>query len=236
MTHTTFDYILYYWPVPFRGHFIRAILTYVNANWDEGEEVGKMMSASPSNQPIPFMGPPMLIVNKNNFSISQMPAIAFYLGETFNLLPNTSEGRALTQKVINDANDVIDEITLQGGMEMWTDEKWQAFVPRLKRWMSFWEVLGKRCNLTADTGTLLGTTDIGIADIVTATLWMTMRERFPSIGEMLDEEAPYTAALAKRLWEIPIFDKFSKNSFEKYGNSYCGGQIEKSLRKVVNHE
>jgi hypothetical protein len=29
--------------------------------------------------------------------------------------------RALTMKVVNDANDVIEEITLNGGRQMWTE-------------------------------------------------------------------------------------------------------------------
>jgi glutathione S-transferase len=31
--------------------------------------------------------------------------------------------RAMTMKIVNDANDVIDEITLDGGREMWTKKR-----------------------------------------------------------------------------------------------------------------
>lgn len=236
MTTENPDYTLYYWPGPFRGHFIRAILSYAGANWAEGTDDFELVNAAPADQPVPFMGLPILVNNQNGFAVSQMPAIAFYLGEELNLMPDTPEGRALCLKVVNDANDVIDEITLQGGMVMWTDERWQGFIPHLKHWMSIWEVLGKEHGLSETDGYLLGTLKPTIADIVTATLWMTMRERFAPIGEMLDAEAPCTAALARRMWEMPVLAEFAKDTTEQYGDSYCGGQIEASLREVVNHE
>lgn len=228
------DYSLYYWPVPFRGHFIRAILAYAGRSWNERDaEVSKLMEEPPGQQPVPFMGPPVLVNEKNGFAVSQMPAIAFYLGETLGLLPDSPEGRAMTLKVVNDANDVIDEITQQGGREMWSEESWRNFIPRLKRWMTFWEVLGLRHEIEEEAGFLLGTAQAGIADIVTATLWSTLRERFPAIGKMLDEQAPRTAALCSRLWQSPALRKFAKDSDDRYGTAYCGGRIEQSLRKVV---
>lgn len=222
------DYALYYWPVPFRGHFIRAILAFAGKSWDErDDQVVTLMNQAPGRQPVPFMGPPVLIDEKNGFAVSQMPAIAFYLGETLGLLPDTSEGRAMSLKIVNDANDVIDEITCDGGREMWTEKKWEDFLPRLKRWMAIWEAVAK------DGRFLLGTDQAGIADIVTATLWSTLRERFPPIGRMLDEVAPRTAALCARLWQTPALRAFAEDTDRRYGDSYCGGQIEQSLRKVA---
>lgn len=215
------DYSLYYWPVPFRGQFIRAILAFAGEAWNERDAgVADLMEKDPSQQPVPFMGPPVLIDEKTGFAVSQMPAIAFYLGEKLGLLPDSPEGRAMTLKIVNDANDVIDELTQQGGREMWTEEKWQDFLPRLKRWMAIFEA--------SDPAE-----KTGIAEIVTATLWSTMRERFPAIGKILDEEAPRTAALCSGLWQTPALRDFAKYSDERYGDSYCGGKIEQSLRKIV---
>lgn len=228
------DYSLYYWPVPFRGHFIRAILAYAGKSWNERSgEVAALMEQAPAQQPVPFMGPPVLIDEKNGFALSQMPAIAFYLGETLGLMPDSPQGRAMTLKIVNDANDVIDEITQEGGREMWTEEKWREFLPRLRRWMSFWEAVGLRHDLEEEAGFLLGTATANIADIVTATLWCTLRERFPQIGTMLDDQAPRTAALCSRLWQTPALRAFAKDSDQRYGDSYCGGQIGQSLRKVA---
>ena len=213
------DYTLCYWPVPFRGQFIRAILAYAGKSWTETEDVAGLTYANPGKQPIPFMGPPMLTDEKTGFTVSQMPAIALYLGETLKLIPDSPQKRAMTVKIVNDANDVIDEVTQQGGREMWTKETWTEFQPRLKRWMAIFEAnpfLGQE-------------KETGVAEIVTATLWSTMRERFPGIGETLDKEAPKTAALCRDIWKNPALIKLSK----QYGDSYCGGEIGASLAKVA---
>ncbi len=229
------DYTLYYWPVPFRGQFIRAILAYAGKSWDEGDaDIVPLMEKAPGEQPIPFMGPPVLVVEKTGFALSQMPAIAFYLGETLGLLPKTPEGRALTLKIVNDANDVIDEITIDGGQQMWTKQTWEDFIPRLKRWMAIFEVIGERSGLKPDGGFLLGGAEPGVADIVSATLWSTLRAKFPKIGEMLDAEAPLVAALSYRLQQNPALAKLARESDERYGEeTYCGGQIGRSLRKFA---
>jgi len=136
-------------------------------------------------------------------------------------------------KTVNDANDVIDEITLDGGRQMWTDKRWQDFVPRLKRWMSFWEETGSRHGLKADTGFLLGGEVPGIADVVTATLWSTMTDRFRTLEAMLEDAAPMTAALSRRISDLPRLAKLAAKAKQDYGDAYCGGQIEASLRKVL---
>lgn len=229
------DYELYYWPVPFRGQFIRAILAYAGRTWIEhsAEAIGDLMSAAPDDQPVPFMGPPLLIEKASGFALSQMPAIALYLGETQELLSHTAQGRALTAKLVNDANDVIDEITLDGGREMWTPKSWEEFVPRLRRWMTFWETTGTAHGLSTDDGHMLGTSEPTVADIVTATLWDTMGRRFPAIDTMLTQVAPRTAALVARMQAVPALAELSARAFKDYGQSYCGGEIEKSLRAAV---
>jgi glutathione S-transferase len=229
------DYTLYYWSVPFRGQFVRAVLASAGKTWDEGGDgaIGKLMGAPVKAMPVPFMGPPLLIDHKADFAIAEMPAIVLYLGETLDLLAATPPLRAMTMKIVCDANDVLDEITLQGGMMMWTDKRWEEFVPRLKRWMSFWEETGRHHGLTADTGFLLGGDAPGIADIVTATLWGTMTERFSKIGTMFRRTAPMTAALTQRVAALPPLDALAAKARDDYGDAYCGGQIEKSLRKVL---
>ncbi|CAN5256450.1 glutathione S-transferase [soil metagenome] len=229
------DYDLYYWPVPFRGQFIRAILAYAAKTWDEHDagEIETLMTAAPQNQPVPFMGPPVLIDNQAGLALSQMPAIAVYLGETLGLIPDDAASRAMTAKIVNDANDVIDEITIDGGREMWTPETWEAFVPRLKRWMTFWEATGTQHGLADDEGFLLGTEKATVADVVTSTLWSTMTDRFPPIAAMLDEAAPCTAALSRRLQDVPSLKALKEDSDARYGDTYCGGEIEISLRKVI---
>ena len=230
------DYRLYYWSLPFRGQFVRAILAHAGKSWSEVNDaaIGKLMEQPVSNMPIPFMGPPVLVDNATGAAISQMPAIVFYLGETLDLLPSDPALRALTIKVVNDANDVIDELTLDGGREMWTKPKWAAFEPRLRKWMSLWEDLGRRHGLTGEAGFLLGGDAPGVADVVTATLWYTMADRFEAIRAILDDEAPMTAALTRRVAALPALADLAEKARRNYGDGYCGGQIEASLRKTLD--
>ena len=229
------DYDLYYWSVPFRGQFVRAVLAYAGESWTEGGDaaISESMEGPVKDMPVPFMGPPLLVDKKAGFAIAQMPAVVLYLGDTLGLMPVTAALRAMTMKIVNDANDVIDEITLDGGRQMWTAKRWRDFVPRLKKWMSFWEEIGRRHGLTADSGFLLGGEAPAIADIVTATLWSTMVDRLPAIAGILEEAAPVTAGLTRRIAALPSLAKLAAKARQDYGDSYCGGQIEASLRKVL---
>lgn len=230
------DYDLYYWSVPFRGQFVRALLAYAGKSWTEAGDaaIGKLMEGPVRDMPFPFMGPPLLVDRAAGVAIAEMPAIVLYLGETLGLLPATAALRALTLKVVNDANDVIDEITLDGGRQMWTKERWRDFTPRLKKWMSLWEETGRRHGLMAGSGFLLGGDAAGVADVVTATLWSTMTDRFPAIAAILDDAAPMTAALSRRVAALPALASLAAKAREDYGDAYCGGQIEASLRKVLD--
>ncbi|CAN7565047.1 glutathione S-transferase [Phenylobacterium sp. LjRoot164] len=229
------DYHLYYWSVPFRGQFVRALLAHAGKSWTEAGDaaIGELMAAPPAETPVPFMGPPLLIDRRADVAVAQMPAIALYLGETLDLLPASPALRALSLKVVNDANDVIDELTLDGGRLMWTDERWREFTPRLGKWMSIWEETGARHGLSADAGLLLGGEAPGVADLVTATLWRTMAERFGEIDALLDQTAPMTAALSRRIAALPAQAELAARTRKAYGEAYCGGQIEASLRKVA---
>lgn len=230
------DYELYYWSVPFRGQFVRAVLAHAGRSWNEAGDsaIVDLMGGPVADMPVPFMGPPMLIDTKADFAIAEMPAIILYLGETLDLLPATPALRALTMKIVNDANDVIDEITLDGGRQMWTAERWRAFVPRLRKWMSLWEETGRRHGLQAGSGYLLGGDAPGVADIVTATLWSTMGDRFSVLEAMLRDAAPMTAALTRRVAALPALAALAQRARDDYGDAYCGGQIEASLRKVLD--
>ncbi len=230
------DYELYYWSVPFRGQFVRAVLAYAGKTWAEGGDaaISKLMDGPVEDMPVPFMGPPLLIDRKADFAIAEMPAIVLYLGDTLGLMPASPALRALTMKIVNDANDVIDEITLDGGRVMWTETRWGDFVPRLKKWMSFWEETGRRHGLGAGSGFLLGGESPGIADIVTATLWSTMTTRFAKIEAIFEEVAPVTAALTQRIADLPPLARLAVKARQDYGDAYCGGQIEASLRKLLD--
>ena len=230
------DYDLYYWSVPFRGQFVRGVLAFAGKSWTEGGDaaIANLMDGPVRRMPVPFMGPPVLVDTQADFAIAEMPAIVLYLGETLSLLPATPPLRALTMKIVNDANDVLDEITLDGGRQMWTDERWRDFVPRLQKWMSLWEETGRRHGMTATSGYLLGGKTPGIADVVTAVLWSTMTERFPAIEAILADAAPITAALTQRVTDLQALAELATQARRDYGDAYCGGRIEASLRKVLD--
>lgn len=183
--------------------------------------------------PATFMGPPVLVDHGADFAVSQMPAILLYLGERLDLLPGDAAGRATTLKVVCDANDVIDELTRDGGKSMWTPKRWEAFQPRLERWMALWEETGRRNGLTAKAGFLLGGDRPGLADVVTATLWSTISDRFPAIGRTLHTVAPATAGLARRVSDLPALAAVAERARADYGDAWSGGRIEASLRKVL---
>ena len=229
------DYELYYWSVPFRGQFVRAVLAFAGKSWSEGGDaaIAKLMKGPLKAMPVAFMGPPILVDKKADFALAQMPAVILYLGETLNLMPATPALRAMTIKIVNDANDVIDELTLDGGRQMWTDKRWREFTPRLKKWMSLWEETGRRHGLKPDSGFLLGGNAPDVADVVTATLWSTMTERFPKIATIFGKSAPMTAALTQRVANLPPLAKLAAKARADYGDAYCGGQIEASLRRVL---
>lgn len=230
------DYTLLYWSVPFRGQFVRAALAFAGASWSEtGDgDISELLEGPLEQMPVPFMGPPVLVDNANGFAVSQMPAILLYLGETQGLLPETPELRALTLKVVNDANDVIDELTLNGGRDMWDDKRWQEWVPRFEKWMGMWEELGRRHGLGAGDGYLLGGDRPGLADVVTATLWNTVAERFDRLETLLEQSAPHTLALARRISALPALAALNEKARAEYNDAYAGGQIGKSMATVLN--
>jgi glutathione S-transferase len=229
------DYELMYWSVPFRGQFVRAVLAFAGKSWTEVDDgkIARIMGGEVRDMPVPFMGPPVLTDKRTGFSVSEMPAIVLYLGETLKLLPGTAELRAMTIKVVNDANDVIDEITLDGGREMWTAAKWKAAIPRYRKWLSIWEETGRRHGLEADRGFLLGGDGPGIADVVTATLWQTLADRFERVRDLIEDTAPMTAALARRMYELPPLRDLAAKARADYGDDYAGGQIGASMAKVL---
>jgi glutathione S-transferase len=100
--------------------------------------------------------------------------------------------------------------------------------------MSIWEETGRRHGLKPDSGYLLGGDAPAVADIVTATLWSTMADRFGEIGALLSKAAPMTAALTRRVADLPPLAALAEKAWQDYGDAYCGGQIEASLRKVLN--
>ncbi len=229
------DYKLYYWRLPFRGQFVRAVLAHVGASWEEAglEDLRLLMDAEPAQQLIPHMGPPVLTDHEANFSISQTQAILTYLGGKYALIPADPARAALTAKIIADANDVLYEITLHNGAQMWTQETWSAYRLRLTRWMSIFEEHGRRHGLTVEAGHILGTDSPGIGDLVVYVLWGVMTSKLPELRPLLDVSAPGIAGLCDRIARLPEQRRLRLRSDEAYADEWCSGNIEASLRAVL---
>ncbi|WP_319529763.1 glutathione S-transferase [uncultured Cohaesibacter sp.] len=228
---------IYYWPIPFRGQPIRALLTYVGADWDEADtsHVREMKDLPVDRQAGPFMAPPFLIDEEANVALSQMSAILVYLADKYRLMPESAVQRAQTIKILADANDVLDEITLFGGRSMWSKAGWADFVStRLPRWLDVFERTAIDHGVTESAGTLLATPAIGLADIVSASLWYTMMDRLPAIEPLVMARAPIIAAHAKRFFALPTIAAFDSQQKLVWQDLYCGGQIEQSIRTMLN--
>lgn len=228
-------YTLYYWPLPFRGQFVRATLAHAGATWQEAtfDDLVARKNAAPSEQLVPHMGPPVLTDHDAGISLAQTPAILTYLGGKYGLIPQDPVPAALTAKIIADANDVLNEMTLHNGAQMWTEEAWKAFQPRLARWMTLFEELGRRHDLTPAGGHMLGTPALTLADLVVHTLWGVMTAKLPTLRPLLDTTAPAIAALSDRVGALPAQVDLRQRSDAAYGDEWCSGQIEASLRAVV---
>ncbi len=229
------EYTLYYWPLPFRGQFVRSVLAHVGASWTEAsaEDLIALKSAEPTKQLVPHMGPPVLTDHISDLTLAQTPAILAYLGAKYALIPTDAACAALTAKIIADANDVLNEMTLHNGAQMWTQKRWDTYRPRLCRWMAIFEEHGCRHGLTIEEGHILGTGRPGLADLVAHTLWGVMTSKLPALRPLLETTAPAVAALSDRIAQLPEQEELRMRSDDEYGEEWCSGQIEASLRVVL---
>ena len=230
------NYKLYYWPIPFRGEFIRLILAERGEDYIEAavEELIELKSKDPGDQPIPMLAPPFLHDLKNDVFLSQMPVIVMYLSEKLGLLPKENYRSAICLKLVLDSNDVLAEITNLNGSAMWEHEKWKTFRQhRLKHWFMIFEQTGRHFGLKTDQGFMLGGNELSTADLVISALFGTMTRCLPELSDDFRILAPSVYALCQRIAALPNVKQFVEDQTQKYGNSYCGGQIEKSIRSML---
>lgn len=226
------DYKLYYWDLPFRGNFIQLFLEEVAAKYEKHDATGIYPERSLKIRS-PGMAPPYLYECKSKAYFAQMPAILMHLGREYDYLPKRAETHTLALKTILDSNDILMEITNYNGMQMWDEKSWDEFrYSRLPDWMKIFEKTGLEHGLKGEKGFLLGAT-ISVADIATAALFGTMVHSFPELEEDLQENAPHIATLCRRIETRPAIRRFLDKQRQEYGNGYCGGQIERSLRKMI---
>nr|WP_255771875.1 glutathione S-transferase family protein [Microbulbifer guangxiensis] len=226
------DYKLYYWDLPFRGNFIQLMLEDVGAHYQrrDASEIYPERSLKIHN---PGMAPPYLYECKTKTYFAQMPAALMHLGRKYDYLPKRAETHTLALKTILDCNDLLIEISNCNGQVMWERSDWEGFrFGRLPDWMQVFEKTGLSHGLKGQRGFLLGSS-ISVADIATAALFGTLVYSFPQLESDLREHAPHVADLCQRVEARPTIQSLLEKQRQEYGRGYCGGQIERSLRKMI---
>ena len=233
------SYKLYYWPLPFRGNFPRLLMEHASAGYEMSslEENVELKDRAVADQGIPGMAPPMLHDFAEDVWINQMPAIMLYLAEKHGYLPDDHYTRAVSMKVVCDCNDVLSDLTNANGSQMWTRDTWKQFRSvRLVRWLEIFEELGQRFGLESDSGYLLGTGEPSVADFAVTALLHTLRTCMPELAADISGNAPRIDSLLDRVAATPQLNQFYSDQQNALGDLYCGGQIEASIRDMLEHD
>lgn len=226
---STARFRLYYWPLPFRGCFVSYLFAYRDVPLREEtgfETISDLMRRHPSEQEVPFMGPPVLRDLETGRTLSQMPAIVLYVSRELGFAPEDPFDLAMNMKVLMDCNDVLMEICRYNGSSMWERGDWIEFrSQRLPRWLQIFEESHRRGAIGRDPVTF--------ADIGVFALFGNMIRCLPELEADLLAHAPGIHGLCRRLGVQPSLAKAVAGEEEKYGRLYCGGQIEASIRRML---
>ncbi len=220
---------LQYWPLPFRGCFVSYLFAYRGVpllEVSDFEENLELKSLPPSEQPVPYMGPPVLHDLQSGHSLSQMPAIVLYVAPELDLMPAVSIDVAMGMKTLMDCNDVLMEICRYNGSIMWERETWRIFRDeRLPRWLDVFEA--------SHTRGLLGQGPVNFADIAVYALFGNMTRCLTELDADIERRAPGVHALCRRIGSSASLSAFVAKQDREYGKLYCGGHIEESIRKML---
>ncbi|MEL7449477.1 MAG: glutathione S-transferase family protein [Pseudomonadota bacterium] len=232
MVATTPDprFQLYYWPIPFRGCFVSYLFAYqdvplrIEASFDA---INALKDRDPREQDIPFMGPPVLRNLATGQVLSQMPAIVLCVARELKLTPDDPFEEALCMKVQMDCNDVLMEICRYNGDSMWEREDWVHFrSTRLPRWLALFEASLERGDVGGER--------VSFADIGVYALYGNMMRCLPELEADIRKHAPGIHALCREIGSRPSLAAFVAAQERDYGKTYCGGYIEKSIRRMLS--
>ncbi len=222
-------YELYYWPLPFRGCFVSHLFAYRNVpllEVSDFDTIRRLMEQHPSEQDVPFIGPPVLRNRESGQALSQMPAIVLHVSPQLDLMPDDPFDVAMSMKILMDCNDILMEICRYNGSFMWERETWIEFrAQRLPRWLGILEESLNRSFLGRDSATF--------ADIAVFSLLGNMTRCLPQLDADVLEHAPDIHALCGRIGAEPSLARYVTDQEAKYGDAYCGGQIEQSIRRML---
>ncbi len=220
---------LSYWPIPFRGCFVSYLFAYRGVRLLEEsafDEIQALRSRPPSDQEIPFMGPPVLRDLESGRTLSQMPAIVLYASHELDLVPEDTFDLAMCMKVLMDCNDVLMEICRYNGSTMWDREEWIQFrSERLPHWLRIFEESLNRGHF--------GNEPVSFADIGVFALFGNMMRCLPELEPDVLANAPGVHAHCHKIGSMPSLADYVANESERYGQLYCGGYIEESIRRML---
>jgi len=230
---------------------MRLLLADAGKEFKDTKMNPQMMAAFKKNPPVPMMAPPL--IRHGDFYINQMAACVQYLAKLTGYEPADTKLAAIALKVLLDCNDCIDNLSRNNGHKMWDgpEEKnppkggkpypaWRAFVDpnddswygkRLPRWLSIFTETGvKFGTLKPDSGFMLGD-KLSYADIsVFHVVYLLDTLKMESYVTHL---APLLRALSTRIRKRPGIDKFLTEQQKAMAGTTCGGQIQKSLQRII---
>ena len=208
------------------------LLTYVQAEFSQAnsEDVVALRDHEVATQAIVGMAPPFLLDTATDVKLAQMPAIMLYLAEKYQLLPQGTFAAAKLQRVLGDLTDILADITRNNGHQLWDVEAWRVFLDtRLPRWAEI-----SQRHLT-ELGTAKAT-DGRRPNAVDLSIWATwgnFYEHFPALNAWFEEFAPELVEHHRLLPSCPHLHHWWTETRARYGDIYCGGQIEASLREMM---
>ena len=232
------EFKLYYWPIPFRGNFIRCMLSFCNVSYHDATvpellELKNKDMSSKDTKAI-FMAPPLIYDTTEDMFISQMPAIVLYLARKYNKLPLNNKDITITENILLSCNDILAEISRNNGSQMWEDKnEWNEFINgRFLKWLSILENQAFRNGLKENESYFFGGNEATAVDIILLALVGTMHAKLPEMKPILLKGCPSIMNLCDRLLNE---SSNLKSLFDEQSSSpvYCGGQIEASIRKML---
>ena len=132
----------------------------------------------------------------------------------------------MSMKVLMDCNDVLMEICRYNGSTMWGRDEWVEFRSnRFPHWLAIFEESLERGFIGQDPTTF--------ADIGVYALFGNMTRCLPELEPDLLNGAPGIHALCRAIGSEPSLARYVAGQEEQYGKLYCGGYIEKSIRKML---
>ncbi len=221
---------LFYWDVPFRSVPIRLLFRVAGQSLSlpDSAAVTALKVQDVRLQPVPSMAPPFLLNQGEGIALSQMPAIVLYVSQRFELMQSTPLAAAQLMKVRGDMNDILCEVTRNNGQMMWEVAAWKEFLRhRLPRWAEISVVNAERYGKMAHSG------QPNAVDLMQWAIWGSLQRAFPSLQPWFKKYAAGVLDLLDERERVPPVQRFFEQEQAEFGQHYCGGMIEKSLRQML---